>query len=114
MLEVFETVKQRIEETGLIEKQYTDGTCFCVVGHIMDVCGVDMNEIKEKYNKEKMYKLPATLLEPVYKQGFSLDQLEFFIQVNDQYANDKEYQKFIILTMINDSIMIERWKLKDN
>jgi hypothetical protein len=45
-------LKERINTVGFIQHQYIeekeDGTkCFCSVGHLLDICGMDMNPILE-------------------------------------------------------------------
>lgn len=87
--EVYQEFKQRIEEQGFREHeyvQYIDGKdCYCAVGHVMAICGVDIDTITDDGadNTMAIGTFPAEDLMPLLEYGLTVDELSALQAIND-------------------------------
>lgn len=86
-------LKERINTVGFNRYQYigvdedTGQKCFCSVGHLLDICGVDMEPIleDEEINSYPVtnYRTREAVVEPLLELGFTETQLDRIQTLND-------------------------------
>lgn len=110
---ILDTLKARIREQGVIENRYyiqREGkSCFCAIGHLMDICGVDMEGIRIQANSEPLVNIDQRFphyMEPLYKAGFTLDELSKLQDVNDDWED--VHERVGKLTRHIDRVMVQQ------
>lgn len=130
-IEVLETVKKRVEEQGVSQYRYVDASessnteCFCAVGHVMAVCGVNLDLFKEnsflnRYGIDRMFRSDAPemtdleqpilddyILDPLKEAGFTFMELASIQELNDSLDED-EHRKVAVIEKLDRMIAYEK------
>jgi hypothetical protein len=105
-LDILKQAKENIQRDGVIDYQYVgvvEGKeCFCAVGHLMNVCGMDLTLYREDkfYNGEPVYLIQDDFI-PLIDKGFSISELEILQKTNDAGTQDE------VLLVLDKMIMAE-------
>lgn len=107
--EALQVLKNRIKTDGVIKYSYIkkddEGkACYCAVGHLMDICGVDMEIFQDdaELNGESIERAyrQDDIFQPVKELGFTIDELHIMQSYNDGQDVDR-------LTQYIEALMLE-------
>jgi len=92
---VLEKLKKKVQKHGVITAEYVGNmggkTCYCAVGHLMTLCGVDMEEVKMMYNSDVIGVFENSnrrkLIQPMLDEGFTMSDLRRLQIINDDSGN---------------------------
>lgn len=87
-------LRKRLATAPVINNRYVgDDGCFCAIGHLMDMTGVNMNEVRAYANSTTITRLVVErplFLRPLLIAGFAVDELQRIQDLNDGYDTEKE------------------------
>lgn len=112
-LRTLQKLRKKVQKYGVIDCEYIrerDGKdCYCAVGHLMNVCGVDMDTIKSCYNGDNIGSFDVSnaekLIQPILDEGFHMLDLQRLQGVNDSHGD--HVRKREVLTFIDEMIKEE-------
>lgn len=108
--ELLKQVKKRIASQGVESGEYVvnkDGKrCFCVLGHMMDLCGVDMEALEKDgpQNHTDVIFLKKKYSNPILAKGFTMRELEQLQLLNDS-GPDMAYRLTELNTIIDEMVL---------
>jgi hypothetical protein len=83
-------LKERINTVGYNQCEYivanADGPCYCSIGHLMNICGVDLKPFVEddSLNSTNIRAIGVdNLIKPLLELGFTLIELDNIQERND-------------------------------
>lgn len=100
---VLEKLKKKVQKYGVISCEYVGNlngkTCYCAVGHLMNLCEVDMEEVRMMYNGDNVGSFENSngmkLIAPVLNEGFTIRELHILQMINDD-VRDSERKKEVL------------------
>lgn len=116
-IEALNKLRTEIKSNGTIKYHYVENGCFCAIGHLMKVCGIDVptffNETWEDKNTINIGTLTCSLEDDEEMKKllsiFNEVELEEIQTCNDEYVEEEERNKELI-SLIDK--MIEREESK--
>lgn len=114
-VDALKRLKKKVLKYGVIGYQYVgknpDGKrCHCAVGHLMNLCGVDMDKISMTCNSEiismvSQESVGGNIIAPLLEVGFTVSELNKLQTVNDN--GTKFSRKKDVIDCIDDMIELE-------
>lgn len=88
-------LKERVQKQGVIRGAYieqkADGSCqFCAVGHLMDIAGIDRQQIILNINDDNVDTLSGFYLNPLTSAGIKDEELQLLQEINDDNTIGKD------------------------
>jgi hypothetical protein len=88
-------LKERIQTQGIYPHEYLTkletGECrYCAVGHLMQICGINVGTLVENsQNSSRITSISKELIQPLIDQGFDYSELNQIQKYNDSLEVNK-------------------------